>query len=373
MHENTHSRLVPLGYLLVLLPPLLVTAGALWGLPWLTLATFIAASPITRAIFGSYPRRGLDISERTASILNALPVVYGIVLLASLVAAALVIPSGLLRDMPDLIWFGASLWTALTFGTFPAHELIHQPGKGPARAGSFVAGLCGYPILGIEHVLHHRSPGSTETAEWPARHETMWAFVARRSKRVIIKAFRSDASLRATGEWGMVSPLVAGMTGFAVALLIFGLLGGSRGVAVYLCAAFGVAFSMQVMTYVQHWGLGTDSFPDGGTRELAWEDDCMMQAWLTMNNSFHHAHHLSRDTVYFFIEPSGQAPRQPGCYVVALCATMVPAVWKWLMEPVLESWKLDPNNVCQPGRRVICIIPSRRELQTRPTTSGVTK
>jgi hypothetical protein len=353
------NRLVPLGFLIVLLPPIVLVFGAKAGLPWLAFLIFVASSPITRALFGTYPSSPMVVSERLCNILYALPFNYLLVFLALLPLGAASLVSGALPSASDRIWFAASLWTVLTFGTFPAHEMIHRSSKTWIRLGSFLAGLCGYPILSIEHTVHHRSPGNVADAEWPRITESVWQFAPRRLVTAVRNAICNDNSLRHSGQWGSLTPLVFGSAGLLTAITAFGLIAGLIGILIYTCAALMVVFAMQVMTYVQHWGLGADSVDFANERELAWEDDCLMQAWLTMGNSFHHSHHVSSAEFYVFVRPSPIAPRQPGCYVVGLVSSMVPSLWRRMMIPVLANWKSDPNMVCQPGRRLICVVPSK--------------
>lgn len=149
------------------------------------------------------------------------------------------------------------------------------------------------------------------------------------------------------------------MLGLAAGVATFWVFAGLAGLVMYLVAAASVVLSMQIMTFVQHWGLGDDEFERARERELAWEDDCLMQAWMTLGNSFHMAHHREPEAAYYYLQPSSGAPRQPGCYVAMLVICVMPKLWRRLMLPVLSSFKTDQPIVCDPGRRVLCISPSR--------------
>ena len=354
------ANFIGLGYCSILLPPLALFFGVHFEVPWLAFVLFVAASPITRAVFGTHPAEPLLLSERTASLLHALPAFYFCVLLACLVASAAGVFVHPIVEGISLTAFGLSLWTVMVFGTFPAHEMVHRRSKVWIRIGSFAGGLCGYPILGLEDAVHHARPGNVSAAEWPSETESVWNFVARRSIVCIRNSLHQNASLKATGEWAFGAPLIYGFLGLLFGLSLFAALVGFIGLVVYLCSVAGVMFSMQVMKYVQHWGLGDDGIADAGARELAWEDDCQMQSWLTLSNSFHLSHHRSRDAAYCFLSPAPDSPRQPGCYVMMLGACLIPQVWRSLMLPVLWQWKEDGNLVCQPGRWALCISPSRR-------------
>lgn len=347
------------GYGLVLAPPALLAWSVHSGHPWWTFLLFVAASPITRALFGVHSQRESVISERAAAVLNWLPAVYAASLTVALWSTAIALRT-VVFSMPELIGLGLSLWTVLVFGLFPSHELLHRPSRASIRLGSAVAGMCGYPVWGLEHATHHARPGACDEAEWPRPDESVWQFVHRRTPVAIKNAIAKDESLRRVTKWTRgTSPLVVGVASLLLVSVVFTALAGMTGLIVYGVSAASVALSAQIMTYVQHWGLGDGSIPDARLKELAWEDDCLMQAWLTLNNSFHLAHHRDPQVPYYFLRPSEDSPRQPGCYVAMLGVCVVPPLWNRLMLPVLASYKRDERYVCAPGRRAICITPSR--------------
>jgi len=53
---------------------------------------------------------------------------------------------------------------------------------------------------------------------------------------------------------------------------LFTAFGGLAASAAYALSAVLVTFGVQVMTYIQHWGLPSNAAPH---QQIAWEDDCM--------------------------------------------------------------------------------------------------
>ena len=71
----------------------------------------------------------------------------------------------------------------------------------------------------------------------------------------------------------------------------------------------GVAFGVQLITYIQHWGLGDDSIPDRIAYGRGWEEDCRFQAWVTLSISLHDQHHRDSRRPYYRLELSPDSPR----------------------------------------------------------------
>jgi alkane 1-monooxygenase len=233
--------------------------------------------------------------------------------------------------------------------------------------GHLVAGLAGYPMLGYEHLLHHARFGDTAMAEWPRVKESVWSFAARRLGRIVRDTLAPGVVLwlRQSAGFGGAKRLRCAVAVSLVTLAAFAAAGGWAGVAIYLGASFGVAFGIQVMTYIQHWGLGDDNLPDGGDRQYAWEDDCRFQAWLTLSISFHQAHHHASRVPFYRLTLEQGSPRQPAGYVVLMLISFVPGVWRPVMAAVLAEWRRNPGEMRSAGRGLTCFSVLRVGVEKR--------
>ena len=115
-----------------------------------------------------------------------------------------------------------------------------------------------------------------------------------------------------------------------------------------------MAFGVQLITYIQHWGLGDDSIPDRVAFGRGWEEDCQFQAWVTLKISLHDEHHRDSRRPYYQLELAPDSPRLPASYVLLMFASLVPAVWRRVMEPALAHWLARPTNPLSAGRRLTC-------------------
>jgi hypothetical protein len=173
------------GYLSIFLMPALFLAGAITQEPWLAFGAVILVFPLARLVFGGLPAAGApEWREQIATFLHYLPLVFACVLPVCVLIGLALTGQAQRTDGSATIGLGLSLWMTLLFGTCVAHELIHRRAKWHALLGSMLAGFCGYPALGFEHLAHHARPGDTHLAEYPLRDESVWKFAGRRTKRV---------------------------------------------------------------------------------------------------------------------------------------------------------------------------------------------
>src|SRR2546430_624027 len=115
-----------LGYFLALLPPLVLVGSSALKWPWATFLIFIAASPLTRLVFGVHKGAAQHLSEGLVRLLFLLPAIYLAVLISCLPSAAHTFFVNDDQSLAAKVGWGVSLWTTLVFGTFPAHEMLHR-------------------------------------------------------------------------------------------------------------------------------------------------------------------------------------------------------------------------------------------------------
>jgi alkane 1-monooxygenase len=341
-----------LGYAIILLPPLLVIAASRLDLAWLVVGTVVFGFPLARWLFGAMrPGSPPPWSPLQIRMLESLPLIYVPVLMLAIVALI----KNLTRNPPTVLQLAGwtmSLWLVFVFGTCVAHALLHSPMRARKPVGHGLAGICGYPILGFEHARHHRLCGSTSAGEAPGRDEPLWAFIARRIVVVASQGFGSAGVIRGS------SPASAWLRGSCLACLVtactFGAAAGWYGAVVYGAACLLVALGVQAVTYLQHWGLGDDTFVDARQQQLAWEDDCRFQAWITLGLSLHQSHHHDSPRPYYRIGLQRCAPRPPAGYLVLLAVALVPAAWLAVMRPALQQWRSQPHQTVSAGRSLVC-------------------
>ena len=184
------------GYLAIFIMPLLFVAGATTANTRLAFGVVVLIFPLARLGCGALPGSGApEWSEGMATWLDCLPLAYVPVLALCVLVGVASAGATVSVELPAAVGLGLSLWMTLLFATCVAHELIHRRSGRQAMLGYVLAGICGYPALGMEHLAHHARPGETARAECPTRTESVWAFAGRRLLRIATEMFGSSAPI----------------------------------------------------------------------------------------------------------------------------------------------------------------------------------
>jgi len=341
----------PWGYGLILLAPLLLAWSAWQDAPWAVTGIVMLGFPAARWVFGAVrPGTAPAWSAAQVRLLEAWPLLHAAVLPSALAVLMWRLKANDVQAVDSLGWL-LSLWLVLVFGTCVAHPLLHDGQRGRRNLGHAIAGLCGYPLLGAEHGRHHRLSGSTAAAEAARTDESLWSYAWRRQAQVLRLAFGREGLIWASPR--VRSPLLGAVTSTVLTALAFWIFGGGHALALYVLASVLVAFGVQAVTYLQHWGLGDDAFVHAA-RDLAWEDDCRFQAWVTLNLSLHQSHHHDGARPYYRIGLQRQSPRPPAGYLLLLALALVPSAWKAAMLPAVARWRSQPGRPLSSGRALVC-------------------
>lgn len=349
-----NSFLSALGYLSIFIAPALLVVALSFDEPLLVVGTVLLLFPLARLLFGSFDDKSPDWSERCSRFLNVLPYCYAATI-TLIVISFLVVQARRDLGWGDMVAWAVALWLTFVFGTCVAHALLHNADRRVRALGHALSGVLGYPILGYEHNRHHRLAGNTNAAEWPRAGESLWGFAARRAPKVIGESLGLHGlALRGDHRSPVVHGLRIGISATAATWLLFVITLGWTGAFMYGAVVILVGFSIQLVTYMQHWGLGDDEIPDARRKQWGWEDDCRFQGWITMSLSIHLAHHRDSHRPYYLLRLERNSPRMPAGYVLLMFAAFMPPVWRRVMAPALEYWKSHPTDPPSAGRNITC-------------------
>lgn len=328
------------GYLLVLLPQFLFVIGILLGFPWLAVLFFFVMLPVIRLHVGndeSPPNTAP--SPSLLMFLRTVPRLY-------FVFWAMLLPwtMWLLSSRPFTIYeyagIGMSFWIVASLNTVVAHELSHTNTRLDRSLGVLLDATVGYFHFMEEHASHHARTGHFVGGDAAKPGISVYRYAAKRYIRSFVDAWEYESGrLKRLGLSWVSNRLLRRTLIPATVAAGFFYCAGWQGLMFYVTEILGTAFTIQAITYLQHWGLSqryTSEVQDFG---FAWEDGCWLQACVTLNHAYHGQHHLHlRQPFYKLALPTG-ALTLPASYPVMFVLALFPQAFQKVMAARLSQWR----------------------------------
>ena len=236
-----------------------------------------------------------------------------------------------------------------TIGINYAHELMHQRPRLERWLADIQLAMVLYSHFRSEHLLvHHRYVGTRRDPVTARYNEGFFAFFARVLPGSLVSAFRAEAALRARKGlpwWHRSNPFWrywALEGGFALLAI---LIGGWWGLFLFLTQAFWAVFQLELVNYVEHYGLTRKHLGDGTYEHVlprhSWNADHIASNWLLINLQRHSDHHYKPDRRFPLLQTYGEedAPQLPFGYPVMTAAALVPPLWRRIMNPRVRRWR----------------------------------
>lgn len=246
------------------------------------------------------------------------------------------------------VFFGVGVLSG-TIGINYSHELMHQKNKLERWLGDILLAMVLYSHFRSEHLLvHHRYVGTPRDPVTARYNEGFFRFYPRVLKQSWLSSFRAEKAMLARKDlpWTDLSnpffrywALQAGM------LLLAFLLGGWAGVGLFLVQAGVAIWQLELVNYVEHYGLTRKHLGDGKYEHVqprhSWNAAQKASNWLLINLQRHSDHHYKPDRRFPLLQnhTSSDAPQLPYGYPVMTVAAMFPPLWRRVMNPRVRSWR----------------------------------
>lgn len=246
------------------------------------------------------------------------------------------------------LFFGVGVITG-TIGINYSHELMHQRNRLERFLADALLAMVLYSHFRSEHLLvHHRyvaTPRDPVTAQYNEGFHRYYPRVLRQS---LVSAFGAEKAMlaRKSKPWTDLSnPFFKywGLQGLClVAALI---LGGWSGVALFLVQAGIAIWQLELVNYIEHYGLTRKYLGDGKYEHVhphhSWNAAHRASNWLLINLQRHSDHHYKPDRRFPVLQTYGpdEAPQLPFGYPVMTMAAMIPPLWRRIMNPRVRAWR----------------------------------
>ena len=340
------------GFLLALSTPTLPWQG-LWlgstlGQPdlfaWFSLAVVFGLIPVLDWLVGHDPHNP---SEEQARVIGRDPFFRILVLaavpvqLASVVAGAWVFSTWPFAVAGQIGWTVSIGVVSGIVGIVSAHELIHRQSALDRVAGGVLLGTVCYGTFKVEHVRgHHADVGTPEDATTARFGQSFYAYLVQILPANFFKAWRLECARLATeGQhtlslrneliwWTTLSLALA--AGLVAAF-------GPRAPAFFLCQSLVAIALLEVIDYIEHYGLVRHRLADGSYEPVsarhAWNSDFLLSNLFLFNLQRHPDHHLYSRRPYQILRHIGRSPQLPAGYATMVMIALIPPLWFAVMNP----------------------------------------
>ena len=320
---------------------------AIFSLPAGAMALFVLIDAITGATQESVD---LETDEADLFWYRLITLIWApLQFLMTFGALGLVVSSDTLSTFEKWAIFVGVGFVAGAIGIVYAHELMHQKPKIERLMGDLLMCMVLYGHFRTEHLLvHHRYVGTPRDAVTARYNENFYRFFLRVLPGSIFSAFQAEREKLARAGlpwWSSRNPFWTYWT-FQIAFLILAaLIGGWMGLWLFATQAFVAVFYLELINYVEHYGLTRKHLGDGKYEHVkprhSWNSDYKVSNWLLINLQRHSDHHYKPDRRFPLLQTYGpqDAPQLPSGYPLIAAIALVPPAWRRLMNPRVLKWR----------------------------------
>ena len=264
-------------------------------------------------------------------------------------ALGLVVSSDTLSTFEKWGIFAGVGFVAGAIGIVYAHELMHQKPKIERLMGDVLMSMVLYGHFRTEHLLvHHRYVGTPRDAVTARYNENFYRFFLRVLPGSLFSAFQAEREKLARAGlpwWSSRNPFWTYWTFQTAFLILAALIGGWMGLWLFATQAFVAVFYLELINYVEHYGLTRKHLGDGKYEHVkprhSWNSDYKVSNWLLINLQRHSDHHYKPDRRFPLLQTYGpqDAPQLPSGYPLIAAIALVPPAWRRLMNPRVRKWR----------------------------------
>ncbi|MCY7312292.1 MAG: alkane 1-monooxygenase [Pseudoxanthomonas sp.] len=228
-----------------------------------------------------------------------------------------------------------------------AHELIHKQTRLERTAGGILLASVGYQGFKIEHLRGHHVHVSTPLDASSARYgQTLWNFLPRALLRNSTSAWRLEAArLSRLGKrwWHWRNEMLQWSLLWLLFAAAFTAWLGVPGLVFFLLQGLLSACSLEIINYVEHYGLERRLLEDGRyerTNHLhSWNSDYALSNLFLFHLQRHSDHHESPQRRYQVLLHHEDSPQLPGGYAAMFVLALVPPLWFRLVDPRVQAFR----------------------------------
>ena len=229
------------------------------------------------------------------------------------------------------------------YATNVGHELTHRiDDKLAMLEGRWLLSVSCNADFAIEHVYgHHVSVCTDDDPATAKRGENVYSFFIRSSVLGHISAWKHETKrLKRKGHslYSLNNRMITGYLMSAFWCVLFYVLGSVLGLVLFLGQALVAKFILEVVNYMEHYGLTRKPGQAVGP-EHSWNTNSTMSTMVLFSLTRHSAHHEKPRVKFWKLNPYANAPEMPQGYLTTLLICLVPPLWYRSINPKLDEWE----------------------------------
>ncbi|MFB1024691.1 MAG: alkane 1-monooxygenase [Octadecabacter sp.] len=246
------------------------------------------------------------------------------------------------------LFFGIGVISG-TIGITYAHELAHQKPEFERWLGDILLAMALYSHFRSEHLLvHHRYVGTPKDPVTARYNEGFHRYFPRVLRQQPVSAFKAEAAMLARKNlpWHHRSNPIWRYAVLQITFLVLAVwVGGWAGLGLFLVQAFTAMWQLELVNYVEHYGLTRKHLGDGKYEHVlprhSWNASQLASNWLLINLQRHSDHHYKPDRRFPLLQTYDEddAPQLPYGYPIMTTAAMIPPIWRRVMNPRVRAWR----------------------------------
>lgn len=327
------------------LVPLLAALGLFLGGPWawLTVAGVFMAIPTLDALFGVQDG---NMDEATAKQARSNPVFSAILYAHLPIQILLILYLGFTwktSDEPAWVRVGWILSVMLStggIGITVAHELVHRKTAWERWIGKVLLMTVLYMHFAIEHVRGHHALVATDADPASApKGMNVYRFILRTLPAQWFSAWKLEAkrlSKHGRSAWSHRNEMIWFLAIQILWLSLITYLFGWGFLPVYLVVAMFSFLLLEIINYVEHYGLRRDRTHHGRWETVSeahsWNSNHRISRMMLFELSRHSDHHMSAEKPYQVLRTETNSPQMPNGYPGMVLLALVPPIWFAIMD-----------------------------------------
>ncbi|WP_322020933.1 MULTISPECIES: alkane 1-monooxygenase [unclassified Burkholderia] len=241
----------------------------------------------------------------------------------------------------DYVGFALSLGAATGISINTAHELGHKTSRFERWLAKVTLAPVAYGHFFVEHNRGHHVRVATAEDPASARYgESFWAFLPRTVTGSIRSAWRLEkARLERLGHspWTWRNEVLHAWAMTVVVWAIAIAMAGKIVIPFLVIQAVYGASLLEVVNYVEHYGLGRRKLPSGRyercTPQHSWNSNHVVTNLFLYQLQRHADHHANPTRSYQALRHFDDSPQLPAGYATMILFAYVPPLWYRVMNP----------------------------------------